>query len=110
MKMFRKALRSFQRRAVKLVLPNPRRVYGEYSMIYDTLNTSGAPGEYLIDLALRAAPTSHFEEMSLEEAERYLIQRALGKCDGNVSEAAKLLGVSRSALYRRLEAYGLKES
>ena len=62
------------------------------------------------DLALRAAPTSHFEEMSLEEAERYLIQRALGKCDGNVSEAAKLLGVSRSALYRRLEAYGLKES
>jgi len=55
MKMFRKALRSFQRRAVKLVLPNPRRVYGEYSMIYDTLNTSGAPGEYLIDLALRAA-------------------------------------------------------
>jgi len=62
------------------------------------------------DLALRAAPTSHFEEMSLEAAERYLIQRALGKCDGNVSEAAKLLGVSRSALYRRLEAYGLKES
>jgi DNA-binding NtrC family response regulator len=62
------------------------------------------------DLALRGAPASHFEDMSLEEAERYLIQRALGKCDGNVSEAAKLLGVSRSALYRRLEAYGLKES
>lgn len=63
------------------------------------------------DLALRAAsePT-HFEQMTLEEAERYLIQRALGKCEGNVSEAAKLLGVSRSALYRRLEAYGLKES
>jgi DNA-binding NtrC family response regulator len=64
------------------------------------------------DLALRPAsePASHFEQMTLEEAERYLIQRALGKCDGNVSEAAKLLGVSRSALYRRLEAYGLKES
>jgi DNA-binding NtrC family response regulator len=64
------------------------------------------------DLALRTAsePASHVEQMTLEEAERYLIQRALGKCDGNVSEAAKLLGVSRSALYRRLEAYGLKES
>src|SRR6266849_1408180 len=63
-------------------------------------------------LALRSASESarHFEQMTLEEAERYLIQRALGKCDGNVSEAAKLLGVSRSALYRRLEAYGLKES
>jgi DNA-binding NtrC family response regulator len=64
------------------------------------------------DLALRpvSEPASHFEQMTLEEGERYLIQRALGKCDGNVSEAAKLLGVSRSALYRRLEAYGLKES
>jgi predicted O-methyltransferase YrrM len=55
MKMLRKALRSIQRRAVKLILPNPRRVYGEYSMIYDTLNTSGKPSAYLIDLALRAA-------------------------------------------------------
>ena len=55
MNPFRKALRSIQRRAVKFVLPNPRRVYGEYSMIYDTLTTSGAPGEYLIDLALRVA-------------------------------------------------------
>jgi DNA-binding NtrC family response regulator len=64
------------------------------------------------DLALRPSsePASHFEQMTLEEAERFLIQRALGKCDGNVSEAAKVLGVSRSALYRRLEAYGLKES
>ena len=53
--MFRKALRSFQRRAVKLVLPNPRPVYGEYSMIYDTLNTSDRSSAYLIDLALRAA-------------------------------------------------------
>ena len=55
MRIFRKAIRSIQRRAVKLVLPNPRRIYGEYSMIYDTLNTSGKPSEFLIDLALRAA-------------------------------------------------------
>jgi predicted O-methyltransferase YrrM len=55
MKFFQKALRSIQRRAVKLVLPNPRPFYGEYSMIYDTLNTSGKPSDYLIDLALRAA-------------------------------------------------------
>src|SRR5947209_15187026 len=55
MKVFRKISRSIQRRVVKFVLPNPRRVYGEYSMIYDTLNTSGKASEYLIDLALRAA-------------------------------------------------------
>ena len=55
MKFLRKAVRSIQRRAVKLVLPNPRAGHGEYSMIYDTLNTWGGPSDYLIDLALRAA-------------------------------------------------------
>src|SRR6266513_3023075 len=55
MKALQKLLRSIQRRTLKLVLPNPRRGHGEYSMIYDTLNTSGRPSDYLIDLALRAA-------------------------------------------------------
>ena len=53
---------------------------------------------------------ARLEDMTLEEAERYLIQRALGRTDGNVSEAAKALGLSRSALYRRLQHYGLKAS
>src|SRR6202011_2045965 len=55
MNLFRKAIRSIQRRAATIVLPNPRRFYGEYSMIYDTLNTIGKPSDYLIDLGLRAA-------------------------------------------------------
>jgi DNA-binding NtrC family response regulator len=52
-----------------------------------------------------AAPT--LEEMSLEEVERTVIEKAMGRCDGNVSQAAKALGLSRSALYRRLEKYRL---
>lgn len=55
MNPFAKFSRSIQRRAAKIVLPNPRPGYGEYSMIYDTLNTTGRPSDYLIDLALRAA-------------------------------------------------------
>jgi len=55
MTFFKRAVRSIRRRAVKLVLPNPRTGHGEYSMIYDTLNTYGASSDYLIDLALRAA-------------------------------------------------------
>ena len=55
MSFFKRAVRSIRRRAVKLVLPNPRTGHGEYSMIYDTLNTYGGPSDYLIDLALRAA-------------------------------------------------------
>jgi DNA-binding NtrC family response regulator len=56
------------------------------------------------DLMLRAktgAPP-RLEEMTLEEVERYLIERALAAQGGNVSEAARTLGLSRSALYRRL--------
>ncbi|HWE24783.1 MAG TPA: sigma-54 dependent transcriptional regulator, partial [Myxococcales bacterium] len=49
-----------------------------------------------------------YESMTLDEAERHLIQRALARCAGNVSEAARELGVSRSALYRRLQHHNLK--
>jgi DNA-binding NtrC family response regulator len=47
------------------------------------------------------------DEMRLAEAERVLIQRALARAGGNVSDAAHALGLSRSALYRRLKRYGL---
>jgi DNA-binding NtrC family response regulator len=47
------------------------------------------------------------EQLTLDEVERELIRRALKRHDGNVSEAAKSLGLSRSALYRRLERHGL---
>ena len=45
------------------------------------------------------------EEMSLEEVERLLIQKALKRFGGNVSQAAEALGLSRSALYRRMQKY-----
>jgi DNA-binding NtrC family response regulator len=62
------------------------------------------------DLGLRAgAPAggAKMEELTLEEVERMLIQKALARYDGNVSQAAKALGLSRSALYRRLATHGL---
>jgi transcriptional regulator of acetoin/glycerol metabolism len=45
--------------------------------------------------------------MPLEEAERHIIRKALDRHGGNVSHAAEALGISRSALYRRLEKHGL---
>ncbi|MBS1811949.1 MAG: sigma-54-dependent Fis family transcriptional regulator [Acidobacteria bacterium] len=61
------------------------------------------------DLGLRTASesSSSIEELSLEEVEALLIKKSLARCDGNVSRAAESLGLSRSALYRRLEKYGL---
>jgi len=47
------------------------------------------------------------DDMSLEDVECFLIQKTLARFDGNVSKAAKALGLSRSALYRRLQRYGL---
>jgi DNA-binding NtrC family response regulator len=48
------------------------------------------------------------ETMTLDAAERYLIERALAAHEGNVSEAARALGLSRSALYRRLASLGIR--
>jgi DNA-binding NtrC family response regulator len=54
-----------------------------------------------------SAPDELTDDLTLEGAERLLIQRALARYGGNVSRAADALGVSRSALYRRLQYYGL---
>ena len=62
------------------------------------------------DLGLRAGGADgerRLEDLPLEEVERMLIVKALKRHGGNVSEAAKALGLSRSALYRRLAQHGL---
>jgi transcriptional regulator of acetoin/glycerol metabolism len=52
-------------------------------------------------------PAQTLEDMSLESVESILIRKALARCNGNVSQAAEALGLSRGALYRRMEKYGI---
>jgi DNA-binding NtrC family response regulator len=61
------------------------------------------------DLGLRSGREGppRLEDMSLEDVEALLIKKALARFNGNVSHAAGALGLSRSALYRRLQRYGL---
>ena len=61
------------------------------------------------DLALRPVSrnSTRLDDMSLEEVEELLIRKTLTRCDGNVSHAATALGLSRSALYRRLQRFGI---
>ena len=70
-----------------------------------------APGPLIkpTDLGLRTTKEGggRLEDMSLEDVECFLIKKAMTRFDGNVSQAAKALGLSRSALYRRLQRYGL---
>ena len=60
-----------------------------------------------LGLRRRGEGAAHLDELTLEEAERMLIQRALERSGGNVSRAADSLGLSRSALYRRLQRFGM---
>jgi len=61
------------------------------------------------NLAIAAAKSSpqSFENMSIDDVEALLIRKVLRRCDGNISQAAESLGLSRAALYRRIEKYGL---
>ncbi len=61
------------------------------------------------DLGLRSGHehSGRLEEMSIEEVESFLIRKTLLRFDGNVNKAAEALGLSRSALYRRIQRYGL---
>jgi transcriptional regulator of acetoin/glycerol metabolism len=61
------------------------------------------------DLGIRGAPlkAAPLEEMNLDAAELFLINRALARHNGNALLAAKDLGLSRSAFYRRLQKFGI---
>ncbi len=112
---YRKALQQFHPDAMRALLAygwpgNIREL--DHTIERAVLLASGdavGPG----DLSLRSASDGagagggRLEDMSLEDVERLLIQKALARHQGNVSVAAKALGLSRSALYRRLERYGL---
>jgi DNA-binding NtrC family response regulator len=61
------------------------------------------------DLGLHAqrGAAQSMDDLSLEAVEAILIRKALARTNGNVSHAADALGLSRGALYRRIEKYGL---
>jgi DNA-binding NtrC family response regulator len=60
-----------------------------------------------LGLNLQRPQAQNLEELSLEAVEALLIRKALARFQGNVSQAADALGLSRGALYRRMEKYGI---
>jgi len=52
-------------------------------------------------------PAQALNDLSLEAVEAILIRKALNKVNGNISHAAEALGLSRGALYRRMEKYAI---
>ncbi len=108
---YRKHLAGFEPAAMKLMTENPWQ--GNVRELNHVVERAVLMAQdhmiRVADLAVRPVRegTGRLEEMSLEEVEGFLIKKALAKHDGNVSHAARALGLSRSALYRRLERYGL---
>jgi DNA-binding NtrC family response regulator len=108
---YRKAVDGFDDGAVRALLAHawPGNVRELDHAIERAVLMGDGPRIRAADLALRSAGDGRaaLEEMSLEEVEGHLIGKALARHGGNVSLAAAALGLSRSALYRRLQRHGL---
>jgi DNA-binding NtrC family response regulator len=112
---YRKHLTGFEPEAMQALLsyPWPGNVRELEHTIERAVLLAQGPLVAPEDLTLRGRRQSSsggggtLEEMPLEEVERVLIRKALERHAGNVSQAAEALGLSRSALYRRLQRYGL---
>ena len=62
-------------------------------------------GRFVAEFSTGESP--NLEDLSLEAVEAVLVRKALQRFQGNVSQAAEALGLSRGALYRRMEKYGV---
>ncbi|MBE8715553.1 sigma-54-dependent transcriptional regulator [Sphingobacterium hungaricum] len=60
-----------------------------------------------IEMPSENAKSESNSSLNLEEIERKAIQTVVDRCNGNISKAAKELGLTRAALYRRLEKYNI---
>jgi DNA-binding NtrC family response regulator len=109
---YRKRLTGFEAGALQILLEHawPGNVRELDHAVERAVLMSQGPMIKAADLAIRTAKeagSGRLEDMSLEDVESFLIKKAMTRYDGNVSHAARALGLSRSALYRRLQRYGL---
>jgi DNA-binding NtrC family response regulator len=108
---YRKRLTGFESGAMQMLLEHgwPGNVRELDHAIERAVLMAAGPLVKPADLGIRTTRDGggRLEDMSLEDVECFLIKKAMTRFDGNVSQAAKALGLSRSALYRRLQRYGL---
>jgi DNA-binding NtrC family response regulator len=108
---YRRAIQGFEPAALQLMLHH--NWPGNVRELDHTIERAVlmARGERIesADLGLNTQRTAvqNLDELSLETVEAILIRKALARASGNVSHAADALGLSRGALYRRIEKYGL---
>jgi len=98
-------------------LPYPGNIRELKNLVERTILVSGKPvldatdfdAQYLRhDEPVKVAEGTSFAGMTLDEIERQTILQALEQHKGNLSQVAVSLGISRAALYRRLEKYNIQ--
>jgi len=108
---YRKTLEGFEPGAMRALLDHqwPGNVRELDHAIERAVLMSRGPVIEAADLALKTGrePAIRLEDMSLEDVECFLVKKAMARYEQNVSHAARALGLSRSALYRRLQRYGV---
>lgn len=108
---YRKQLDGFEQQAIEALIN--RSWPGNIRELQHTIERAALMAQEnlvsVADLGLQSVveSTRRLDEMSLEEVESILIRKALARFGGNVNQAASALGLSRSALYRRINKYGL---
>jgi DNA-binding NtrC family response regulator len=106
---YRKAISGFDAGAMKALLEHawPGNVRELEHVVERAVLMAGGATIARGDLGLQPPGEQRMDDMSLEDVEALLIRKALVRYEGNVSRAAEALGLSRSALYRRIQRYGL---
>jgi DNA-binding NtrC family response regulator len=114
-------IRELQNAIERAFAISPAREIGRDSLpapIIDTSARASATPSMPVTQAVERAPSDNgssppatnpfTEPMSLAEAERFNIAAALRKSAGNKNEAARILGIDRQRLYRKIAKYGLE--
>ncbi len=65
------------------------------------------PNDFILSASEQETDNLNFNNYNLEETEKNIIKKVLKSCNGNITKAAKQLGLTRTSLYRRMEKYNL---
>jgi DNA-binding NtrC family response regulator len=113
-KRYRKHLTGFENAAMQALREHPwpgnvRELDHtiERALLMAQKSTVGAADLGLASTGTASLQSGRLEDMSMEEVESFLIRKALTRYGNNVSQVANALGLSRSALYRRMQRYGI---
>ncbi len=66
-----------------------------------------SPDDFILSSQTRKGGELEFESYDLDEIEKTVIQKVLKQFQGNITQAAQELGLTRTSLYRRMEKHGL---